>query len=455
MLIEEIITEIRAEPYPYTVKHKDGVRSSSIEATFETRDGSEIEVLIVRLPDNQVEILFSRNGQIKAPGTGDQFRILFTIQEIIRQHLNTIAEHADQVLFTADSAEPSRVRLYTNRVVPLVSQILGSGWSKPKIEPGAEVQYIWDRTNRVTEGQLNEIRIEPYPIQTHFDAGHSEGPALVGEFKTNNGDPVSCYIFYKESDHSIYINFKRAGATHATGTGDQFKIFGTALEFFKTNLAKMIKRFKPAHMVFRVNNAEANRVALYRRRLVPEINKILPGNWTGPVERARQDGSISGTYFIWDNGNIQESRYLSEIRAEPYPYEVINRSTSESTTIIASFKARDDSMVKVIISGIKGAEAEISFTRNGRVKASGTGDQFRILITVQDVIQKYLNKVADEATELLFTADADEPSRVKLYTNRVVPLVSRLLGSGWAKPQIHHADEVVYVWKRLERTNDN
>lgn len=146
---------------------------------------------------------------------------------------------------------------------------------------------------------------------------------------------------------------------------------------------------------------------------------------------------------------------ITEIRAEPYPYEVINRSTSESTTIIASFKARDDSMVKVIISGIKGAEAEISFTRNGRVKASGTGDQFRILITVQDVIQKYLNKVADEAAELLFTADADEPSRVKLYTNRVVPLVSQILGSGWTKPQIRHADEVVYVWRRTENINDN
>lgn len=162
---------------------------------------------------------------------------------------------------------------------------------------------------------ITEIRIEPYPIQTHFDSGHSEGPALVGEFTTSGGDNVSCFIFYKEVDDAVYINFHRNGSFNATGKGDQFKIFGTALEFFKDNIGKMLKKFKPSKLIFRVNNAEASRVALYRRRLVPALQKILPSGWNGPEEQTRQDGSISGTYFVWSSGSVEESyRARRELR---------------------------------------------------------------------------------------------------------------------------------------------
>lgn len=144
---------------------------------------------------------------------------------------------------------------------------------------------------------------------------------------------------------------------------------------------------------------------------------------------------------------------LFEIQAEPYPYEITDRSNNRVITIIATFKTRDNSMVKVVISGAKGEDVEIAFTRNGRVKVSGTGDQFRILMTVKEIIEKCLSQVAKDATEILFTADADEPSRVKLYTKRVVPLVSNILGSDWSGPEIHPSDEVVYVWKRKEEQN--
>lgn len=154
---------------------------------------------------------------------------------------------------------------------------------------------------------LSEIRIEPYPLESHFDPGFEEGPALVGTFKTSAGDTVECFIFYKESEDAVLINFKRDGETRATGKGDQFKIFGTAMEFFQKNIHKMIKKFNPPRFIFRVNNAEQSRVNLYRRRFAPELTKTLGPNWNGPKEETRQDGSISGTYFIWELSNSQET----------------------------------------------------------------------------------------------------------------------------------------------------
>lgn len=180
---------------------------------------------------------------------------------------------------------------------------------------------------------LSEIKIEPYPYETYFDSEFEEGPALVGKFNTSDGSLIECFIFYKESDDAILINFKRDGETKATGKGDQFKIFGTVIEFFKEHANKMIKKFNPSHFIFRVNNAEQSRVSLYRRRLIPIIStNILKGNWNGPIEETRQDGNISGTYFIWDTPTSEEGDDETSHSQRDTPTQEPNIDQSENKT---------------------------------------------------------------------------------------------------------------------------
>lgn len=144
---------------------------------------------------------------------------------------------------------------------------------------------------------------------------------------------------------------------------------------------------------------------------------------------------------------------LFEIKAEPYPYTVTDRSSDGFKFLIVQFETRTGSTIKVMLSGEDNGEADISFTRDGNIKLSGGGDQFRILITVKSIIEKHLNQVIKNSVELFFSADSNESSRVKLYTNKVVPLINNLIGDEWTGPVINHADQVEFVWKRTDTSN--
>lgn len=153
MLIEEIIQEIRAEPYPYTVEEKTHGELSQLSASFTTRDQSTITVRLTSRGIESLSIMFDRNGEFKISSTGDQFKILFTVLKIIEEHLPEVSESVNTVLFTADNDEPSRVRLYQNRLVPVISRILGSGWTKqpPNVSPFGSHYFVWNRNEPITE----------------------------------------------------------------------------------------------------------------------------------------------------------------------------------------------------------------------------------------------------------------------------------------------------------------
>jgi hypothetical protein len=174
---------------------------------------------------------------------------------------------------------------------------------------------------------LTEVGSSPYPVESHFDPGFKEGPALVGSFTSEKDNSnVNIYIFYKESEEAILINFMRDGETKATGMGDQIRIFGTVLVFCQQNIPKMLKKYNPPKVIIRVNNAEQTRVKLYRRRLAPALSQILGAEWVGPIEETRQDGTISGTYFIWkkaqsDKNSEESNNHLDEpVKTESWSY---------------------------------------------------------------------------------------------------------------------------------------
>lgn len=146
MIIEEIVTEIQAEPYPYTTSVSRGGRSlTEFSAKFKTRDGSQVELLIIT-SGQTTYILFTRDESIKKTGTGDQFKILLTILSIIQSHLSELVTESNKVTFSADLSEPSRVKLYKNRLSPIITSILGSEWDGPEIQNKfGEAIFVWLR----------------------------------------------------------------------------------------------------------------------------------------------------------------------------------------------------------------------------------------------------------------------------------------------------------------------
>lgn len=143
---------------------------------------------------------------------------------------------------------------------------------------------------------------------------------------------------------------------------------------------------------------------------------------------------------------------LFEIKVTPYPYTIHNTENSNYKEVIAKFTTQDGGNIKVTINAIKGYDCEVSFSRDGTHQATGTGDQYRILFTVVDVIDKYLADAATVSNEVIFTADQSEPSRVKLYKNRLAPRMSTILGTEWTGPKIINEPlEAVFVWKRINQ----
>lgn len=100
-------------------------------------------------------ITYSRS-KVGISGTGDQFKILATIKNIIEHHLASIdLSKIDQILFTSDPNESSRVKVY-DKFVPIMLKILGPNWkfdyesrntSYDDFKKNDDVEYIFNNIN--------------------------------------------------------------------------------------------------------------------------------------------------------------------------------------------------------------------------------------------------------------------------------------------------------------------
>ena len=93
------------------------------------------------------------------------------------------------------------------------------------------------------------------------------------------------------------------------------------------------------------------------------------------------------------------------------------------------------------------SDITIEFTVKGRSDITGSGNAFKILSTVGQVISKYLPNMVDEHTNTVsFTADNREDSRVSLYRNRVVPRISNILGADWRYEEVQEPTATKFQW---------
>lgn len=141
-----LINEIKVTPYQYKISFPTGAVPTQFEAEFEAKDGSEIVVELYVMSDGSSILAFDRDGDVEMTNKGDQFKILFTIMEIIEKML-TVAlgkKMLKELTFSADSNEPSRVKLYTNKLSPAISKMLGPDWTGPVLgKDDHSVTFTW------------------------------------------------------------------------------------------------------------------------------------------------------------------------------------------------------------------------------------------------------------------------------------------------------------------------
>lgn len=126
MRANEILLELGDAIYPYTQV------GNKLVATL--KDGRVLDLAFWRTAGRtgtELEIIFGVDDETEMTGGGDQFKIMATVIDMIAQHLGAASEQRtpnrksiDTVYFTAQAAERSRVKYYTRRLVPVVTQAL-------------------------------------------------------------------------------------------------------------------------------------------------------------------------------------------------------------------------------------------------------------------------------------------------------------------------------------------
>lgn len=135
--------------------------------------------------------------------------------------------------------------------------------------------------------------------------------------------------------------------------------------------------------------------------------------------------------------------FITELADAPAPLTVTGKEKD--------FISIENRELNLVINFLRhyGTNVSIQFAVDDDFELTGAGNQYKILSTVHYALKKYLNwflKPYD--TEVSFSADRLEPSRVSLY-NRIAPrYITPILGPDWKFSKQTYRDEIQYVWER-------
>ena len=137
----EFITEVGNTIMPYTAGSMPNTKVFSIRSL-------DLNVMIGDIEErDQFLIGFMVKNQNDLTHEGNQFQILSNVKNILEHELPNFKDKANSFYFFAKLDEPSRVKLYSKRVVPIISNILGNNFdiSKTQVEKfGYEFEeYRW------------------------------------------------------------------------------------------------------------------------------------------------------------------------------------------------------------------------------------------------------------------------------------------------------------------------
>jgi hypothetical protein len=246
---------------------------------------------------------------------------------------------------------------------------------------------------RIT-AMTNEALDSSYP----FDVDSVKGRY---RFKTEKG---LLYSVYLQGDTLVEVSFSAVvpgddaeyrEKTSLTGTGDSRKVLGTVVEIVRDYLTK----YSPKALYFTASGSEPSRIRLYNA-LMTQVDKALPNYY---ATKATDLGSDKA-YML----KRKETEVTNEALDSSYPYEFKNNAYY--------FITDSGNDYKVMFNGTK--RVEVSFMARGendqpKDDITGTGDSRKVFGTVINIVKEYIGQHQPDI--VMFAADNNEPSRIRLY----------------------------------------
>ena len=237
---------------------------------FETED--DILYKVIFQGKDLVEIVFypeveGEEGETKPTteltGTGNSRKVFGTVVKIVKDYTDNYKPNT--LYFTADSSEPSRIKLY-NTMISQADKALPDYYATKPLDLGNGTAYMLRRKDTT----VNEALDSSYEYR-----GSKQNPGNAFYFDTEDGQEYKVeFNSVIPSDVKVSFYARGQGDEHKigiTGAGNSRKIFGTVIKIVKDYLSKS----KPDILSFSASNYEPSRVRLYKT-LASQADKELP-----------------------------------------------------------------------------------------------------------------------------------------------------------------------------------
>lgn len=254
-------------------------------------------------------------------------------------------------------------------------------------------------TTRNSTMRYNEIINELFDGAVPWQLSKINDEQYNAEFVIDNAHYAFNGTFVKNCWH---INFNREGSYDKTNTGNQYAVFATV----KNILEHLIKDKSPIQFEFAADLDEESRVKLYRRMSQQLCSKF------GYVVKEKAGYANHFFTFIKTNPNakdvVVETQRVDELFNQSVPYQVIARTQN---AFCATFTI-GEGVFDVKAVNMNGSFI-ITFKRGATFSITNTGDHFVVFATIRKCIDEFITEYQPDRFK--FSADQDEPSRVKLY----------------------------------------
>lgn len=202
-------------------------------ARFKTSDGGTIVVLFGKYKSGAWDVEFEKDGDYSKTNEGDQFAIMATVMDIIKDFVESV--QPPELIFSAekDPKPGARMDSRPNLYKRMVSKFAAAAGYQvdQKQEQHATTFHLKriDNTNEST--QITEL----------FDKGYTwswtQRPALGSwraQFDTDTGNVDVIFMPASRGSQNYEVAFSKNGEVNRTNEGDQFRIFATVINIIES-----------------------------------------------------------------------------------------------------------------------------------------------------------------------------------------------------------------------------
>ena len=273
------------------------------------------------------------------------------------------------------------------------------------------------------------------------DYGSRASGSKIAQTQFTSDRVLEVFFLYRPPEY-VSISFSVDNSMGITNSGDHFEVFATVA----ANIKEWLKTNSPTFIKFTAASDEPSRVKLYQRMAsrIPGYTNISNNEELWPPNfDTRYDNTHDIPFVLIKSselrgGGVPKKNNVNELFDKPAinktdwetsHYKLVGRTILTSGKLLRTsfflIRVYDDISDEPDAGSVAYSRTTIVFSVDSVEGITGSNEHFEVFATVAANIKEWLNRQGNRPPNFItFTADNDEPSRVKLYAR----MASRIPG---------------------------